>query len=146
MKWTSLLKLGLGLGGAAGGGLLIGKLSDQRKLNIERAALNKANDVIGGQQKLNLQLKEQTVHLTIELKKERIARILDTLIHSDLKESLRNVGNLFLALLEKKYIQKIELTEKESNFVALFDKMLTSENIKKRDLDFVIEFAKEKLK
>ena len=145
MKWTSLVKLGLGILGA-GGGFLIAKIIDQKKLNEQRAALEKSINISREQEVENSLLKEQNAHLIIETKKNIIKQILAAITDKDLKESIRMVGNLFIALLEKKYINKINLNEKESEFVALFNKMLLSENVERNQLEFAIEFAKQNLK
>jgi len=145
MKWTSLVKLGLSLIGAASGGFVIGKLSMQKSLNKERAALKKTINISKEKDAENSFIKEQNAHLLIEIKKNKIEKILASLTDKELKEALRSVGNLFLSLLENKFINKIDLNEKELDFIAVFDKMISSENVKKSELEFAIEFAKQKL-
>lgn len=102
MKWTSLVKLGLGLLGPAGCGFIIGKLSNQKLLNKNREALKKSIDISKEQALENSLLKEQNAHLIIETKKNVIKQILAAITDKELKESIRMVGNLFLSLLEKK--------------------------------------------
>ena len=145
MKWTSLVKLGLSLIGAASGGFVIGKLSMQKSLNKERAALKKTINISKEKDAENSFIKEQNAHFLIEIKKNKIEKILASLTDKELKEALRSVGNLFLSLLENKFINKIDLNEKELDFIAVFDKMISSENVKKSELEFAIEFAKQKL-
>ena len=145
MKWTSLVKLGLSLIGAASGGFVFGKLSMQKSLNKERAALKKTINISKEKDAENSFIKEQNAHLLIEIKKNEIEQILASLTDKELKEALRSVGNLFLSLLGKKFINKIDLNEKESDFISVFDKMISSENVKKSELEFAIEFAKNNL-
>ena len=144
MKWKSLVKF-ISLIGVASGGFLIAKISNQKSLNKERAALKKSIDISKEIKKENLLLKEQNAHWIIDSKRSRIYTILDKFTDKELYESFKNVGNLFLSLLEKKYINKIELNESESKFIGLFDKMISSENVDNSELKFAIEFVKQNL-